>query len=204
MAGALWAHPRARASLPPARETPRLVRTSGDGQYGHVNFSQRFDRVAVGLARRHGITALRMALGIVFIWFGALKVAGTSPVAALVADVVPLVEGDIAVLIVGIVEIAVGLGLITGIAIRLTLGLFFLQMLGTFLVLVTEPGRSFEEGNPLRLTVLGEFVVKNLVLLTAGLTVAASIPRPTGDERLAEMLIRPAARDTEITSRDDN
>ncbi|HVL33868.1 MAG TPA: DoxX family protein [Actinomycetota bacterium] len=169
-----------------------------------MNFSQRFDRVAVGLARRHGITALRMALGIVFIWFGALKVAGTSPVAALVADVVPLVEGDIAVLIVGIVEIAVGLGLITGIAIRLTLGLFFLQMLGTFLVLVTEPGRSFEEGNPLRLTVLGEFVVKNLVLLTAGLTVAASIPRPTGDERLAEMLIRPAARDTEITSRDDN
>lgn len=162
-----------------------------------VNALVRFDDAAVRLARRYGVPTLRIALGIVFIWFGALKVFDATPVADLVADIVPILSDRAAVLVVGIVEIVVGLGLITGIAIRFTLGLFFLQMLGTFLVLVLRPGLSFD-GNPLRLTVIGEFVVKNLVLLTAGLVVAGSIPRPRGDERLGELLAKPAERDAEI------
>lgn len=162
----------------------------------------RFDEAAVRLARRYGVPTLRIALGIVFIWFGALKVLDATPVAGLVADIVPLLSDRAAVLTVGLVEVLVGVGLITGIAIRVTLGLFFLQMLGTFLVLVLEPSRTFVGANPLRLTVLGEFVVKNLVLLTAGLVVAGSIPRPRGDERLPEMLAQPASHDAEIAPRE--
>lgn len=161
----------------------------------------RFDDAAVGLARRYGVPTLRIALGIVFIWFGLLKVVDATPVADLVADIVPIVSDRTAVLVVGLVEVVVGLGLISGIAIRFTLGLFFLQMLGTFLVLVLRPGLSFD-GDPFRLTVIGEFVVKNLVLLTAGLVVAGSIPRPRGDERLGELLREPAKRDTEISTQD--
>lgn len=161
----------------------------------------RFDDAAVGMARRYGVPTLRIALGIVFIWFGLLKVVDATPVADLVADIVPVVSDRTAVLVIGIVEVVVGLGLITGIAIRFTLGLFFLQMLGTFLVLVLRPGLSFD-GNPLRLTVIGEFVVKNLVLLTAGLVVAGSIPRPRGDERLGELLAERATPETEISAHD--
>ena len=166
------------------------------------NVLVRLDETAVGLARRFGVATLRIALGVVFIWFGVLKIVDASPVADLVADIVPLLSDRSAVLVVGIVEVVVGAGLITGWAIRLTLGLFFLQMLGTFLVLVLRPGLSFQNGNPLHLTVLGEFVVKNLVLLTAGLVVAGSIPRPRGDERLTDMLARPAAKEAEIAPRD--
>jgi uncharacterized membrane protein YkgB len=162
----------------------------------------RIDEAVVLLARRHGVLTLRVALGIVFIWFGALKIFDASPVAGLVADILPILSDRAAVLVVGIVEVVVGLGLITGWAIRVTLGLFFAQMLGTFLVLVLEPGLSFQGGNPLRLTVIGEFVVKNLVLLTAGVVVAGSAPRPRGNETLKELLARPAASHTEITSRD--
>ena len=161
----------------------------------------RFDDAAVRLARRYGVPTLRIALGIVFIWFGLLKVFDATPVAELVSDIVPVLPDRTAVLIVGIVEVIVGLGLITGIAIRLTLGLFFLQMLGTFLVLILRPGLSFD-GNPFRLTVIGEFVVKNLVLLTAGLAVAGSIPRPRGDEGLGTLLKEPATRDAEIHTTD--
>lgn len=167
-----------------------------------TNTLVRVDDAAVRLARRYGVPTLRIALGIVFIWFGGLKAFDVSPVAELVADIVPVLSDRAAVLAVGIVEIVVGLGLITGLAIRFTLGLFFAQMLGTFLVLVLRPGLSFQGSNPLRLTVLGEFVVKNLVLLTAGLVVAGSIPRPRGGERLRGMLARPAARDTEISAQD--
>ncbi len=160
----------------------------------------RFDDAAVRLARRYGVPTLRIALGIVFIWFGVLKIADASPVSDLVARIVPLLSDRAAVVTVGIVEVVVGAGLITGWAIRFTLGLFFAQMLGTFLVLVLEPDLAFRGGNPLRLTVLGEFVVKNLVLLTAGLVVAGSIPRSRGDEHLAGLLARPAASKTEIAS----
>jgi len=168
---------------------------------GVSNALVRFDDAAVRMARRFGVPTLRIALGIVFIWFGLLKAFDATPVGDLVADIVPLLSERVSVLVVGIVEVVVGLGLITGIAIRFTLGLFFLQMLGTFLVLVLRPGLSFD-GNPLRLTVIGEFVVKNLVLLTAGLVVAGSIPRARGDEGLPALLSERASRDTEISARD--
>jgi uncharacterized membrane protein YkgB len=124
-----------------------------------------------------GIRLLRLALAVTFIWFGALKVLDRSPVADLVAQTVYWVSGDWVVPFLGWWEIAVGLGLLFRLALRLTLLFFFLQMAGTFLVLVVHPDLSFQNGNPLLLTVLGEFVVKNLVLLSAGLVVGSTVHR---------------------------
>lgn len=135
-----------------------------------------FDRVFIDLLRRHSPLALRLALGIVFAWFGALKVAGVSPVNDLVHSTVWWLPPDMSVLVLGVVEIAIGIGLIFRLVPRLVLLLFTLQMLGTFLAFFIVPGQIFE-GNLLTLTVLGEFVVKNLVLLAAGLSVAASLPK---------------------------
>ena len=50
-----------------------------------------------------------------------------------------------------------------------------LQMLGTFLVWVTQPGDSFQDGNPLLLTTTGEFVLKNLVLIAAAMVVGGKL-----------------------------
>ena len=113
------------------------------------NALARFDRTLVTLARRYGVLTLRIALGVVFIWFGVLKVADVSPVADLVADIVPILSDRAAVLAIGIVEVVVGLGLIVGFAIRLTLGLFFAQMLGTFFVLVLRPAPVLPRGESL-------------------------------------------------------
>ena len=68
--------------------------------------------------------------------------------------------------------------------------LFFAQMLATFSVLVLEPGLSFVNGNPLLLTVTGEFVVKNLVLIGAGLLVAGSMSPAKPRDDVAEMLTK--------------
>src|ERR687892_663886 len=68
-------------------------------------------------------------------------------------------------------------GLLAGRALRTVLALFWLQMLGTFLVLVIQPDVAFQRGNPLLLTVEGEFVVKNLVLLSAGMVVGSTVRR---------------------------
>ena len=38
------------------------------------------------------------------------------------------------------------------------------HLAGTFLVLIMQPQLAFQDGNPLLLTTIGEFVVKNVVL----------------------------------------
>jgi uncharacterized membrane protein YkgB len=141
------------------------------------NLFDQLDARMVGTMRRYGITLLRLALAITFIWFGALKVLQVSPVAELVAQTVYWVPAWFFVPFLGFWEIAVGLGLLFRVALRLTLLFFFMQMAGTFLVLVIHPDLSFQNGNPLLLTVLGEFVVKNLVLLTAGIVIGATVER---------------------------
>ncbi|MGH8005167.1 MAG: DoxX family membrane protein [Limisphaerales bacterium] len=143
-------------------------------------FQKRFGRLdsfVVEFMQKWGITLLRWALAVVFIWFGLLKVFRVSPVADLVAETVYWFSPGWFVPFLGFWETVVGLGLLFGKALRFVLLLFFLQMAGTFLVLVFHPELSFQEGNPLHLTVLGEFVVKNLVLIAAGLVVGATVRR---------------------------
>ncbi len=135
----------------------------------------RIDRSISNFLRRWSIPALRVSLGIVFIWFGALKVFDVTPVADLVASTVYWFDPGWVVPVLGVFEIVVGIGLVFRIALRAVLGLFALQMVGTFLVLVLLPEVSFQDGNPLLLTVEGEFVVKNLVLLSAGMVVGATV-----------------------------
>jgi uncharacterized membrane protein YkgB len=135
----------------------------------------RLDAAIIRFLRRHSETALRLALGVVFIWFGALKIIGRSPVADLVADTAVVLPEGVIVPALGVIEIAIGAGLLIGIGLRIVLLLFLLQMAGTFLVFVTQPGEAFEDGNPLLLTTLGEFVAKNLVLMAAGLVIGSRV-----------------------------
>jgi uncharacterized membrane protein YkgB len=121
---------------------------------------------------------MRISLGIVFLWFGFLKIFDVSPVSDLVARTVYWVDPSWLVPFLGVTEVVIGTALLIGRGLRLVLPLFAAQMLGTFLVLVVLPDLSFREGNPLLLTTEGEFVVKNLVLLSAGIAVGAQVRRP--------------------------
>lgn len=115
---------------------------------------------------------LQGSLGVLFIWFGLLKVVGASPVADLVATVAPAVPPRLLVPAVGAAEVVIGALLLTGLWVRVTVGLFLVQMAGTFLVLVLHPAIAFQDGNPLLLSVEGEFIAKNVVLVAAGLALA--------------------------------
>ncbi len=135
----------------------------------------RVDRVVTHVLSRWSIPALRVALGVVFVWFGALKIGRLSPVSELVARTVYWFDPDVVVPALGIVEVVIGAGLIFGVLLRVVLLLFAAQMAGTFLTFVVLPHVCFRDSNPLLLTVEGEFVVKNLVLLAAGLVVGSTV-----------------------------
>jgi putative oxidoreductase len=139
--------------------------------------SRRLD----GLLRRAVPLLLRGSLGLTFAWFGALKLAGqpTLP-ASLIAAITPFADPDLSVPLVGAFEVTLGAGLLLGRFMRVFLAGVALQLSGTFLVLVLRPDVAFVDGNPLLLSVEGEYVVKNLVLLaaTAALALHTLGPRP--------------------------
>src|SRR5689334_2096527 len=104
------------------------------------------DHTAGRFMERHGITMLRIALAIVFLWFGALKVLGYSPVEDIVKQTVFFLPGDTFFFVLGLWEIVIAIGLLVPIALRVTLVLFWAQMAGTFLTLIVLPERSFQGG----------------------------------------------------------
>jgi uncharacterized membrane protein YphA (DoxX/SURF4 family) len=124
---------------------------------------------------------LRGSLGITFAWFGALKLAGepTLP-ASLIAAITPFLDPNLSVPLVGAFEVALGAGLLVGRFLPVVLAGVALQLSGTFLVPLLRPDVAFVDGNPLLLSVEGEYVVKNLVLLaaTAALALHTLGPRP--------------------------
>ena len=132
---------------------------------------EKFDRFFIEEMRDWGIPILRVSLGIVFLWFGALKVLGASPVEGLIAATYSFLPAKEFILILGVWEMAVGLGLIFKLALRVTLAFLWLQMLGTLATLFLEPSMFYAAGNPFLLTTEGEFVIKNLVLISAGLVI---------------------------------
>lgn len=135
----------------------------------------RLDERIIAALRRIAVPVLRISLGAVFLWFGALKIAGASPVEGLVATTVPWIDPDLLVPGLGVVEAAVGVGLLVGRLVRIVLLVLALQLVGILFLLVIRPDAMFQSGNPLLLTEEGEFVVKNVVLLAAGFVVGANL-----------------------------
>src|SRR5262245_44688979 len=90
----------------------------------------------------HGVTLTRLALGVVFLWFGIIKfVPGWSPAADLASRTIArlsfgLLGPSISLPLLATWESLIGLGLLTGRFLRVTLFLLFLQMPGTMLPLI--------------------------------------------------------------------
>lgn len=133
------------------------------------------DRTLTAWMAHYSIPFLRISLGIVFFWFGVLKLfPGLSPAEDLVRNTIFFVDPDIFVPVLALWEMAIGLGLIFGKFMRLTLLLLFLQMPGTVLPLFILPDVTWQHV-PYSPTVEGQYIIKNLVLIGAGLVLGSTV-----------------------------
>jgi uncharacterized membrane protein YphA (DoxX/SURF4 family) len=135
---------------------------------------KKFDLNLIKFLNRVSMPALRISLGIVFIWFGVLKLFGNSPANDLITKTVYWFNPDIFIPILGVWEAAIGLCLLVPSFIRLGLFLLALQMPGTFLPLVLLPEVCFQT-NIFDLTLEGQYIVKNLVLIGAAMAVGGRL-----------------------------
>ena len=129
---------------------------------------------------RNGMRLLRISLGIVFLWFGALKFfPGLSPATELAARTIhSLTFGQVppglAVNVLAAWECLIGLGLIFGVALRAVLLLLFVQMLGTITPIFLFPELVFTRV-PYAPTLEGQYIIKNIVLISAAIAIGATV-----------------------------
>jgi uncharacterized membrane protein YkgB len=145
------------------------------------------DRRITAWMNRHGVTLTRVSLGIVYLWFGALKFfPGSSPAESLATDTVTRLTGGnipehLALIGLASWEVLIGLGLLSGRFLRITLLLLWLQMAGALLPLVLFPDETFARF-PLVPTLEGQYIIKNLVIISAAIVVGGGVRRQRGKE----------------------
>jgi uncharacterized membrane protein YphA (DoxX/SURF4 family) len=141
-----------------------------------VTVFDRIDQRITTWMARNGLFILRIGLGVVFLGFGALKLfPGLSPAEDLVRETTYFVDPDWFVPVLALWEMSIGIGLIIGGKLmRLTLLLLFLQMPGTALPLVVLPEAVWTHF-PYGLTLEGQYIIKNLVLIGAGIVLGGTV-----------------------------
>lgn len=133
-----------------------------------------------GWLAQWSITGTRIALGIVFLWFGLLKfVPGLSSAEDLAERTITvltfgLVPPSFAMPVLAAWECAIGFGLLTGLFMRTTLVLLALQLPGTFMPLLFFPTETWMLV-PFAPTFEGQYIIKNVVLISAGLLLGGTM-----------------------------
>jgi uncharacterized membrane protein YkgB len=124
---------------------------------------------------RYGLNLSRIGLGVVFFWFGALKlIPGLSPAESLVQSTLFFLDPSWAIPALGLWEMTIGAALLSNRCLRMALTLMLFHLLGTALPLVVVPGTVWNSF-PYALTLEGQYIVKNLVLLGSGLVLLGKL-----------------------------
>ena len=162
------------------------------------NWFDRIDRRITETMAEHGLTLLRLALGVVFFWFGVLKFfPGASPAEALAGKTIEtLTFGAIpeatALMILAVWESAIGIGLFVGRWMRAVLLLLFVQMLGTITPLFLFPTETWTIF-PIAPTLEGQYIIKNVVIVSAAIVLGATV---RGGELSPEPVVATSSTDT--------
>lgn len=135
---------------------------------------KEFDTMLINYLNKISLPVLRISLGIIFIWFGALKPFGNSPANDVITKTIYWFDPAVFIPILGYWEILIGLCLLYKPAIRGGLFLLALQMPGTFLPLILRPEICFINF-PFNLTLEGQYIIKNLVLIGAAMVVGSKL-----------------------------
>ena len=129
---------------------------------------------------KNGPVLLRWSLGIIFLWFGALKffpgISSAEDIATRTMSVITFhqVSPEILRNVLAAWECAIGIGLIAGVAMRAVLLLLFLQMAGTLTPLFFFTDELFTIF-PFAPTLEGQYIVKNLVLISAAIMIGGTV-----------------------------
>ena len=117
---------------------------------------------------------IRIPIFIIFFWFGFLKIIDLSPAQQLVKDTVywmPFLSAESWTFVIGVWEVLIAICFLIKRTTLIAMVLLFLQMSGTFLPLLILPEVTFQNSNPFLPTLEGQYIIKNIIILTAALII---------------------------------
>lgn len=136
---------------------------------------QALDMRAITFFKRSFIPFARIALFIVFFWFGFIKLIGASPASplaeALTAKTVGLEFFWPLFLFLALIECIIGLLFLIPKAVRVVVPLLLIHMLVVCSPLVLVPEATWQA--PFVPTLEGQYIIKNIVIVAAALGIAA-------------------------------
>ena len=144
------------------------------------NTFNRVDQRITGWMADHGLFLLRMSIALIFIWFGALKfIPGASPAESLAYRTIDVMTFGLfseQTILTGLAvwEVTIGVGLLIKKFLREVLLLMYIQMLGTLTPVFIFPDEVFYIF-PYSLTLEGQYIFKNLVVISAGIVLGATV-----------------------------
>lgn len=115
---------------------------------------------------------LRVSIGIIYVWFGALKFfSGVSPAEELAKETIhrltfKLINPELSLLLLALWETIIGALLISGFYSKVVIRIVLVHMICTFSPLFLLPGISFTSA-PFALTLVGQYIIKNIVIVSA-------------------------------------
>lgn len=131
-------------------------------------------RVAALFLEKHQFGILRICIGVLFLWFGALKFfPGVSPAEALATETVDILtlrlfNRPFLYTSLAIMEVALGSLLVFTREYRVTFWLLIFHMFCTILPLFILREVTFVHF-PYQLTIEGQYIVKNIVIISAAI-----------------------------------
>ena len=130
-------------------------------------FIHEIDDHIISLARKYAEPFYRLALFVIYFWFGLLKAIEVSPASGLVRDLLvhtmPFISPELFMLLLGLFEMMIGvLFLIRG-AERVVIPLLIIHMITTLIPLVVLPEVVWQDF--LIPTLEGQYIIKNLALI---------------------------------------
>lgn len=125
--------------------------------------------------RRMEVPMARLAIFVVYVWFGLLKLLGLSPaeemVQALFEKTLSGISFDAFYLALALFEILVGLLFLMKGWEKVALGLIVLHLVMTTLPLILLPAMTWQAA--LVPTLAGQYIIKNILIVSAAVTVGA-------------------------------
>jgi len=121
-----------------------------------------------------GMDALRISVGLIFFWFGFLKFFSNLSAAENIASktiswlTFDAIQPEVSMPILATLECLIGVGVLTKKYMEYVIPLLYFQMAGTLLPLIIFPNETWEIA-PLVPTLEGQYILKNAVLIAAGI-----------------------------------
>ncbi len=149
-------------------------------KFNPLRYFDNADQAVTKWMARNGILLLRISIGLIFIWFGALKFfPGASPAEELAESSIEilsfgLVSAQVGLPILAVWECLIGIGMFFFRFMRVTILILYVQMVGTFSPVVLMPDVVFASA-PLVLTMEGQYIVKNVVVIASALVIGATV-----------------------------